>query len=622
MKSFVFSVLICLVTTLPALAGQYSGTPYSGSPVQLPGTVLGENFDNGGEGVAYHDSGPNNVGGAYRSGGVDIEPSSSGGYDIGWIAAGEWLNYTVNVASAGTYTVQVRVASPGGGSMHVGFNNSSNVWQQISVPGTGGWQNWTTVSFTATLGAGVQQLTIMADTPGYNFDQIAVSGGNASSSTATSSSSGGLSPYHGSPAAVPGTIQAEDFDNGGEGVAYHDTTGGNSGGAYRSTDVDIEPSSSGGYDIGWFAAGEWLNYTVNVASPGTYTVQLRVASTGGGSMHVGFNKASSVWQSVSVPATGGWQNWTTVSFTATLGAGTQQITVLSDTGGFNLDSITVASGGSGSTSSTSSSSSSGGSSSSSSSSGGGITLPVIEWNIQINDGSENHARQTMDLLMAQGPQAEVVVIVEAYQSLLGVYIDELQRQTGKTWYGMFGTECAPGNWNGSTCTQQWYQGGAILSTHPITSNSVKYFPYPDCWSSARVGMRAALDVNGTTVQVFAMHLQTGGCQNDAQSRYNSMRDFKSWASGYSQPQLVAGDFNADPDQIDTGSGMSPNFVDSWSLVGGSNFRFTALGSNPTMKLDYWFSDNGGRATPIESRVITGTGSVSDHFPLHATFVIR
>ena len=140
-------ILACILVSSTG-AAQYSGTPYLGSPVQVPGTVFGENFDNGGEGVAYHDSGANNIGGAYRSSGVDVEPSSSGGYDVGWIAAGEWANYTVAVAAAGTYTISIGVASPNSGaSMHVGFNNASNVWQQISVPNTGGWQNWTTISF-------------------------------------------------------------------------------------------------------------------------------------------------------------------------------------------------------------------------------------------------------------------------------------------------------------------------------------------------------------------------------------------------------------------------------------------------------------------------------------------
>jgi endonuclease/exonuclease/phosphatase family metal-dependent hydrolase len=226
----------------------------------------------------------------------------------------------------------------------------------------------------------------------------------------------------------------------------------------------------------------------------------------------------------------------------------------------------------------------------------------------------------MDMLLASGPQPQVIVIVEAWQNLFNVYIDELQRQTGRTWYGAFGTHCAAGTWNGSGCAS-WYQGVGIFSVYPITSSSSTLFPYADCWTAARVGLRAAINMNGTTVQVFGMHLQTGGCTNDAQARYNSMRDFKGWASNFSQPQLVAGDFNADPDQIDTTSGMSPNFVDSWSSV-GTGTRFTAFLPSPSMKIDYWFSDAGGRAQPIQSAVLTGPQSVSDHNPIQASFLIR
>ncbi len=314
-------------------------SPYLGSPVAIPGTVNAENFDNGGEGVAYHDTTAGNSGGQYRNTDVDIELSSEGGYDVGWIAAGEWLNYTVNVGSSGNYTVQLRVASPGGASFHVGFNGpSAGQWQVVSVPATGGWQNWATVNVPVTLGAGTQQMTLYFDTGGMNirYANVASSGGGGGGG------GGGLSPYLGSPVPVPGTINPENFDNGGEGVAYHDTTPGNSGGQYRNTDVDIELSSEGGYDVGWIAAGEWLNYTVNVTSGGNRTVQLRVASPSGASFHVGFNGPSAgQWKTVTVPATGGWQSWTTVSVPVTLGAGTQQMTLYFDTGGMNIRLVTV-----------------------------------------------------------------------------------------------------------------------------------------------------------------------------------------------------------------------------------------------------------------------------------------
>jgi endonuclease/exonuclease/phosphatase family metal-dependent hydrolase len=525
---------------------------------------------------------------------VNLEPCSNcgeGGW--GWQDGAYWLSQLASVrfASSGGHTVRVQTREDGGQVDQIVLSPSTYLY---SAPGRNSGDTT------------ILQEAIGAITPSAPSSSPSLS--------SSSSSSGGLAPFRGSPVALPARIEAEDFDNGGEGVAYHDNSGGNNGGAYRQTDVDIEPSSNGGYDVGWIAPGEWLNYTVSVPSAGAYTIWLRVASPGGASFHVGFNTASNVWKTVGVPATGGWQNWTIVSMPVTLGAGTQQITLLFDTGGMNVDDFTVgASPGSPSpppappvpTPPPAPS--------------GGTVLPVVEWNIQVNDSSESHARQAMDVLMATSPQPQVIVLVEAWQFLFGAYIDELQRQTGRTWYGAFGTHCAAGTWNGGGCAN-WSQGVGIFSTYPITGTSTTYFPYADCWTAARVGLRAGIDVNGIPVQVFAMHLQTGGCADDIQSRYNSMRDFKAWASNFSQPQIVAGDFNADPDQIDSGSGMAPNFADSWFAV-GSGSRFTAFAPNPTMKLDYWLSDSSGRAQPIQSAVIGGSW-VSDHNLLQASFVIR
>ena len=252
---------------------------------------------------------------------------------------------------------------------------------------------------------------------------------------------------------------------------------------------------------------------------------------------------------------------------------------------------------------------------------GATPLNVITWNIRIDDSSESHARTAMDLLLATTPQPEVIVIEEAYQQWFSTYIDELQQRTGRTWQGVFATHCAPNNWTGSACSTPWYQGIGIFTTHAITSSNSTLFPFADCWTSARVGLRAAIDVGGTTVQVFAMHLQTGSCTDVRQARFNSMSQLKAWAANYSGPQIVAGDFNADMDQIDTTQGMLPNFLDSWPIVGSGN-GFTALIPGPTMKLDYWFSDSGGGAVPTSTAVVTATGSVSDHYPVQATFVVQ
>jgi endonuclease/exonuclease/phosphatase family metal-dependent hydrolase len=249
-------------------------------------------------------------------------------------------------------------------------------------------------------------------------------------------------------------------------------------------------------------------------------------------------------------------------------------------------------------------------------------VSALTWNIQINDNSAWHARQAMATAMAVQPRPQIVVIQEAYAEHYWVYIDELQRQTGQTWRGAFGTHCQSGQWNsGGWCNSSWYQGVGIFTSFDIVSSDTLLFPFPDCWTSARVGVRAGVNVNGVIVQVFGTHLQTGGCANDAQSRYNSIGWLKWWASNHSTPQIVAGDFNADADQVASTLGMAPNFVDTWAQVGSGN-RFTAFLPNPNMKLDFWFTDAGGRAAPQSSEVVWWTGSVSDHYPVRTTFTVR
>jgi endonuclease/exonuclease/phosphatase family metal-dependent hydrolase len=249
--------------------------------------------------------------------------------------------------------------------------------------------------------------------------------------------------------------------------------------------------------------------------------------------------------------------------------------------------------------------------------GGGTPVAVVTWNVQVNDGSEAHARQAMAHLASMSPQPQVIVIEEAHQSLYNIYIDELQSRTGRAWSGVMLTHCGLGAWNGSTCTAPKEEGVAVFSSFRVVDSSTRWLPYADGYHSARAAARLAIDVNGTIVQVFGVHLQVG----NAGARYSSMALLKSWAGGYAAPQLVAGDFNADMDQIDTPSGMSPGFVDSWAQRGGGS-GFTANTPNPTMKLDYWFADASGRATVDWVNVNTSTGTVSDHFPLAASYTIH
>jgi hypothetical protein len=228
--------------------------PSIGGPLAIPGTIQAEDFDDGGEGAAYHDTGAGNDGNAYRTTDVDIETTTDtdAGWNVGWVNPGEWLEYTVNVAASGTYVLEARVASPGaGGTFHVeveGIDKSG----AVTVPNTGGWQMWTTVSRSVILDAGVHILRVSFDANGPdqtigNFNYLRFSGPTSRST-----------PFGGTPRAIPGTIEVEDFDEGGEGIAYQDLTAGNEGGGYRATDVDLQPTTDtdGGYNLGWAGAGE------------------------------------------------------------------------------------------------------------------------------------------------------------------------------------------------------------------------------------------------------------------------------------------------------------------------------------------------------------------------------
>jgi hypothetical protein len=132
--------------------------------------VQAENYDMGGEGVAYHDVDAANQGGAYRLiEAVDVATTNDvgGGFHLGWLKAGEWLNYTVTATASQPYTFSARVASPGtGGQFHVEVDGV-NVTGTLTIPNTKSWLNWDTITSSPfDLTAGRHLVTLVMDTNG------------------------------------------------------------------------------------------------------------------------------------------------------------------------------------------------------------------------------------------------------------------------------------------------------------------------------------------------------------------------------------------------------------------------------------------------------------------------
>ena len=323
-----FAAAFCALLPSPAGAVWDSATK-TYARASLPAVLEAENFDR------YYDTGSGNAGGEYRATGVDIKLASEycGTYAVGWMRTGEWLEYDVSVASAGSYDFAVRVASAETtGAFHLEVDRV-NLTGPIKVPFTGEWNTeWTTVTKTVTLSAGAHTLRIQVDAQylDLNYFSLTPTGAAGAVSDASgSSNSAGQSSGTGSreQSTGPITIEAEDFDR------YHDTGSRNLLGEYRSTGVDIKTASGseGGYAVGVMQTGEWLEYDVQVPAAGSYEFAARVASaeTGKG-FHMEVDRTN-VTGFMIVPYTGAWNTgWATITKTVTLPAGAHSLRIYVD----------------------------------------------------------------------------------------------------------------------------------------------------------------------------------------------------------------------------------------------------------------------------------------------------
>jgi hypothetical protein len=380
-----------------------AGYNYQSHPI--PGTIQFEEYDLGGNGVAYSDNTPGSAVTpvvSFRSDeDVDIESctDTGEGYNIGYAAAGEWLEYTVNVAKAGLYNLGLRLACNGDGRTLGLSLDGAALASAITVPNTAGWQTWKNVSlknihlpegehvlrvtigavdyvnlnymvFTAvaappaiTMTAPVNQsvfsvgdsivmnasatdtdgniigvsfyangtLLATSNTAPFTYTWKGMTAGtytiyaeafdtdnlSTRSGSDTISVRGKQEPYKGIVHQIPGRIEAEEYDNGGEGIAYHEANiSGNEGKAVlRNDEVDIETTKDldGVYNVGYILQGEWLEYTVNVKKSAAYDISLRVAANGNGkTIHLETDNAN-VTGSINIPDTGDWQTWSTAS---------------------------------------------------------------------------------------------------------------------------------------------------------------------------------------------------------------------------------------------------------------------------------------------------------------------
>jgi len=335
-----------------------SQSSYLGSAVALPANrVEAENFDNGGEGVAYHDNDSSNNGGQYRSEGVDIETCSEGGYNVGWSNNGEWLEYTVNITTTGNYTVKARAASNNNNcKFDITFSNGNKSTGDYNYNATGGWQSWTTLEKTGiALNAGeqVMRVNFKSSSVNLNYIELVAEGGSSTvavtgvsvSPTSASIAVGGSTTLSATIAPSNATNQNVSWSSSNSSVASVNSSGVVSGvaagtatitattqdGSKTATctvTVTAAPSTSiaeaesgtltgcgvasslAGYsgtgyvDGGTFSGGDKIQVTLN-STGGTKTLRIRYAAVFGGKYQYIDVNGSQVG-SIEFPSSSGW----------------------------------------------------------------------------------------------------------------------------------------------------------------------------------------------------------------------------------------------------------------------------------------------------------------------------
>ncbi|OQA98086.1 MAG: Carbohydrate binding module (family 6) [Bacteroidetes bacterium ADurb.Bin217] len=146
-------------------------------------------------------------------------------------------------------------------------------------------------------------------------------------------------------AKIPGTIEAENFNRGGQGNAYNDATPtSNSGNQYRTTegvDISIHPQQATNYVLGWTVAGEWLEYVIEVEKETYYSIQAHVsAPTATARIAVELN-GELISPEIQIPNTGAYTTYKAIEVITNkkIAIGTHVLRIHVNSAGFNIDKI-------------------------------------------------------------------------------------------------------------------------------------------------------------------------------------------------------------------------------------------------------------------------------------------
>ena len=155
-------------------------------------------------------------------------------------------------------------------------------------------------------------------------------------------------PFNGKPIVLPGKLEAEDYDEGENTIAYSDNDEINHGYTedgviYRDTvGVDIDTNDGDGWVLGWTNSGEWIQYTVDVKEEHVMLWTARVSSGTTGSAFSIRMGDTDLTGRINVPNTNSWNTYTEISGVTKVAmpVGVYNIRIVIEGSSCNIDYIT------------------------------------------------------------------------------------------------------------------------------------------------------------------------------------------------------------------------------------------------------------------------------------------
>ncbi|MBE5930994.1 MAG: carbohydrate-binding protein [Lachnospiraceae bacterium] len=255
---------------------------------------------------------------------------------VGYIDPGDWMSYEINVANAGTYSVEFRLASALGSSFRLEKDSGTEVLADVTVPNTGDWGAYKSVYADVYLTAGKNNIAIATDRGAFNIDKMVFTakGGNTDNNTGNNTNNNNTNNNN---------WNNNTNNNNTNNNQNNNTNTGTTVGSSFTIEAENYSNMSGvekaGNCVAYIDPGDWMSYDINVASAGTYSVEICVASAMGSSFRLEKNSGKEVLANVDVPNTGDWGAYKSVYVDVALTAGKNTIGVATDRGGFNLDKM-------------------------------------------------------------------------------------------------------------------------------------------------------------------------------------------------------------------------------------------------------------------------------------------